>query len=320
MFESLIQLIENHSNIIILRHQNPDLDAYGSQFGLYHALKTRYPDKIVLAVGDTNLLNTFQPLDEANDEDYRLALVIIVDTVSRQMLEGDRFELAKAVALIDHHRNEPDVRHDLAIIMPEASSTAEIITKFLIDSRWKISIKTAEALYMGIVADTGRFLYRSIGPETFRMAAKLLETGIDIQALYDRMYSESLAMKQLKSYFSNSISLTDHKVAYRRNDEAFLQKFNVDSHTVSRGLVNQMAGIEEIPVWANFTFDQKTGKILCELRSRRIPILAVAKMFGGGGHFQASGCTVDTWEDTDKVLAELDQLVEANHGQTDDLR
>ncbi len=319
MFESFIRLIESNEKIIILRHQNPDLDAYGAQFGLYHVLKSRFPDKSIYAVGDTNLLNTFQPLDQVTDEDYRTALVIIVDTVSRQMLEGNRYDMAKNIVMIDHHHNDCEVRNDLAIIFPEASSTSEIIVDFLLSSGWEIPIKAAEALYMGIVADTGRFLYRSIRPETFRSAASLLETGIDVQSLYDRMYSESLAMKQLKSYFSNSISLTRCHVAYRRNDADFLKKFNVDSHTVSRGLVNQMAGIEEIPVWANFTIDLSNNKILCELRSRRIAILAVAKKFGGGGHLQACGCTVDTWEDTDKILAELDQLVEVNHGQANDL-
>lgn len=310
MFDRFIQLVESHDKIILLRHQNPDLDAYGAQFGLYHTLKARYPAKTILAAGDTNALNYFQPLDQAADQDYREALVVILDTVAKQMLEGNRYEQAETLVLIDHHRNDPDIRFDLLIQNPNASSSTEILTNAFLQAGWTIPLLAAEALYMGLVSDTGRFLYKSISPTTFRTAAALLELGIDVQRLYDRMYAESLQMKKLKSAFFNSIEMTAKNVAYRKNNEAFLKLHNVDSHTVSRGLVNQMAGIQEVPIWANFTHDLATGKILCELRSRAIPILDVAKKFGGGGHLQACGCMLDDWTEVEAVLNELDQKTE----------
>lgn len=310
MFDRFVKLVENHDKIIILRHQNPDLDALGSQFGLYHALKARYPRKTILVAGDTNAQNRFGALDPVTDDDYRSALVVILDTVAKQMLEGDRYAQADTLVLIDHHHNNPDVRHDLLIADPAASSTAELLTRLFLENGWTIPVPAAEALYAGIVADTGRFLYKNITPATFRTAAALLECGIDTQTIYDRMYSETISMKKLKNAFAASISYTVKNVAYRKNDAAFLAAHGIDSHTVSRGLVNQMAGIEEVPIWANFTYDQNTGKILCELRSRRIPIIDVAKKFGGGGHLQACGCIVDTWEETNAVLAELDKITE----------
>lgn len=310
MFERLSALIDHHDKIIILRHQNPDLDALGSQFGLYHALRDRYPEKTILAAGDTNALNRFGALIPIDTLDYAGALVIILDTVARQMLENDRFKSADAIVLIDHHQNDPDVPFDLLIKDATASSTAELVAGMLLAHGWTISIPAAEAFYSGIVSDTGRFLYKSVTPSTLRTAASLLEIGIDIQTIYDRMYAETLAMKKLKNAFSASIRFTAKNVAFRMNDAAFLDQYGVDSQTVSRGLVNQMSGIDEVPIWANFTHDQKTGKILCELRSRRIPILEVARKFGGGGHLQACGCTIDRWEDVELVLAELDKKTE----------
>jgi phosphoesterase RecJ-like protein len=310
MFRQFVSLIEKHDNIIIIRHQNPDLDAFGSQFGLYYMLQSRYSDKTILVGGDTNNLNHFRDLDPLEEDDYAGALVIILDTVSRQMLENSLFERAAAIVLIDHHQNDPDIRYDLMIKDPTASSTTELLARLFLENGWTITRDIAEALYTGLVSDTGRFLYRSVTPTTFRIAAALLETGIDIQTIHDRMYAETLAMKKLKSIFSASISFTSKNVAYRRNDAAFLEDNGVDSHTVSRGLVNQMSGIEEVPIWANFTYDQKTGRILCELRSRRTPILDVARKFGGGGHLLACGCIVDTWEQTDEILAELDRKTE----------
>ena len=62
MTKKLLQLIKKNQKILILRHKDPDLDAYGSQFGFFHALKAAFPEKTILAVGDTNTLNSFQPL------------------------------------------------------------------------------------------------------------------------------------------------------------------------------------------------------------------------------------------------------------------
>jgi phosphoesterase RecJ-like protein len=314
MKTDLKKLIKNNDKIIILRHKDPDLDAYGSQFGLYYALKQAYPDKKILAVGDTNTLNNSWPLDLANREEYRESLVFILDTVARQMLKGDDYIEAKTLVLIDHHINQPDIRYDHYVKDINASSCSEIVFHLLQKMKIKIPIQAAQALYMGIVSDTGRFIFNNTNATTFETAGALLRLGVDIQGAYDAMYAESLSMKRLKALFFNTVSYTEHNVAYRKNDSDFMKDHDVDVHTVSRGLVNQMAGAFEVPIWANFTFDDRIGKILCELRARTISIIEVARKYGGGGHAQACGCTVDTWEDTDKVLKDLDQIAEAIHG------
>lgn len=74
-------------------------------------------------------------------------------------------------------------------------------------------------------------------------------------------------------------------------------------------MVNQMSGIENICIWANFTEDDE-GKIQCELRSKSIPIVEVARKYGGGGHALACGCTVPSFEVADQILHDLDGLVE----------
>lgn len=314
MTKKLLQLIKKNQKILILRHKDPDLDAYGSQFGFYHALKAAFPKKTILAVGDTNTLNSFQPLDQVTREEYRDSLVIIFDTVSKQMLLGDDYVDSKTVVLIDHHLNEPDIRYDLYIKNSHASSCSEIVFGLLKDMKIAIPPISAKCLLMGIISDTGRFLFNNVNAETFAAAKGLVELGADIQAIYEIMYTEPLHMKQVKAAFSNSVSYTPHNVAFRKNTPDFMEKFNVDIHTVSRGLVNQMGGAKEVPIWANFTFDERIGKILCELRSRSISIVEIARKFGGGGHAQACGCTVDTWEDTDKILLELDKIAEVQRG------
>lgn len=310
MEKEIFKLVEKYQSIVISRHKSPDLDAYGSQFGMYHALKSYFPNKEIYVVGDSNRLNTFGSFDEVSSEQLSKSLLFVLDTVARQMLLNDIHDEAEKVVLFDHHQNQPDIRYDYYIRNTEASSTSEIVANFLQINNVPINQESAKALFMGIVGDTGRFLYSSTSPKTFRIAADLLDTGFDMSKIFNEMYTETYESKKVKAVFFSTISLTKNSVAYRKNDLDFLEKYQMDTTSVSRGLVNQMSGMKEVPIWVNFTFDTDTKRILCELRSREIPVLEVAKNHGGGGHLLACGCSVQTWEETDIILNELDQLLE----------
>lgn len=309
MEREVFSLIQNYDSIIIARHKNPDLDAYGSQFGMYYALKEKFPEKNIYVVGDTNNLNYFQELDEVDILTRKKSLVFILDTVASQMLnEIDYLNYGKLV-LIDHHQNLPDIDYNYYIRDVDASSTAEIVTNFLLSLGIDINKDSARALYMGIIGDTGRFMYNSTTSNTLLSASKLLDIGIDIQQIHNLIYLETLENKRIKSVFFSTIELTKNNVAYRKNMQDFLDEYKLNPHYVSRGLVGQMAGIKEIPIWANFTIDKDNDKILCELRSREKPVLEVAKKYGGGGHLLACGCSVKTWNEVDLIIKDLDKLV-----------
>ena len=307
------ELIEPYQKIIILRHKNPDYDAYGSQFGLLYTLQNTYPEKEIIAVGDENTLNAFEPLRSSN-LDYQGTLTFVLDTVAKQMLENTYFQAASHVCLIDHHQNAPDVRYDTYIHQPSASSTAEMIVDLCLKAELEIPAKAARALYFGLVGDTGRFQFSNTTAHTLAVASLLLEKGIDITEIYQRMYSEPLAMKQRKAEFFTRMKLTKKNVAYQKNDRAYLERIGLETQAVSRGMVNQMAGIEEVPIWVNFTIDLASDHIVTEIRSKQIPVVQVAKKYGGGGHNLACGCTLSSWEETDQLLNDLDQLLEEKHG------
>lgn len=308
------QWLEEYDEIVILRHKSPDLDAYGAQFGLFQALKAAFPSKQIVAAGDRNALNHFGDLVDLSNITFEGKLVFVLDTVASQMLESRAFETGAKIVLIDHHQNQPDVKHDVYVRDTSASSTSEMIAELLLESELDIPPASAKALFAGLVGDTGRFQYSSATARTFEIAAMLMRQGADPQSLYQWMYSEPLKMRRIKAEFFTGVAFTDRGVAYRRNDKAFLEKYGLDTQTVSRGMVNQMAGIEEVPIWANFTVDLSSGRIVCELRSKTIPIVDVAKRYGGGGHNLACGCTVDTWEETDQILDDLSRLLEEQHG------
>ena len=309
MEREVYSLIQDFDSIVIARHKNPDLDAYGSQFGLYYALKAKYPNKKIYAIGDDNNQNYFQELDKISDDIKKESLVFVLDTVAKQMLNEEDYLLHKKLVLIDHHQNIPDIEYDYYIRDVEASSTSEMVASFLLGLKMEINKESARALYMGIIGDTGRFMYNSTTPHTLKIASILLEKGINIQDIHDQIYLENLENKKIKAIFFNGVEFTKKNVAYKKNTQEFLDKYNLEANFVSRALISQMAGIEEVPVWANFTYDKKIDRILCEFRSRRYQVLDIAKQYGGGGHLYACGCSVKTWEEVDLIIKDLNKLV-----------
>ena len=312
MNNKTLKLILDSQSIIIARHRNPDLDAYGSQFGLYYALKSHFLDKKIYVIGDTNSLNYFKEFDEVDEEPANNSLLIILDTVSKQMLDPGTYKNYKQLVLIDHHRNEPDIKHDIIYKDVEASSTAEIIADLLVSWNIEINYKSARALYLGIIGDTGRFMYNNTTAKTLSIASILLSKGLNIQDLHNSIYLEPKRNKEIKNIFFNRVKYTDKNIAYAKNDSEFIKDNDLNINYVSRGLVNQMAGMIEVPIWVNFTENEETNEIYCEIRSRDIIVLDVAKKYDGGGHLNACGCTLNSWDETDRLLDDLNNLVKEN--------
>ena len=113
----------------------------------------------------------------------------------------------------------------------------------------------------------------------------------------------------MKAYFISKIKVTSKGVGYLINDLSVYDLFDVDTFTISRGMVNVMADVKEIDIWANFTKDRNNGKILCEFRSKNLSIVQIAKKYGGGGHDLACGCTIDNEETIYKIIEDFNNLL-----------
>ena len=309
MYKKMLDLIESYNTIIIHRHYNPDADAYGSQMGLKRIIQMNYPEKKVYAVGDVNNYSFLGEVDVISNDVYNRALAIVVDVAVKRLVADQRFELADHVLVIDHHLNSSDIA-DTEINDNEAIACAQIIADFAQTMNLRLDTLAAERLLTGILTDSGRFLYPKTSAKTLRVAADLIDLGVNINRIYDKLYTESINSKKLKGYFINNFSITDHKVAYMKNDLSVSEKFGVTTFTVSRAMVNQMAGIEGVEIWANFT-ENEEKEILCELRSKQKSIVHIARKYGGGGHALACGCTLQSFDEVDSVLADLDKYIES---------
>lgn len=308
MFNKFLQKIRSYSSIVLLRHSRPDMDALGSQLGLKSLLIDNFPDKQVYAIGDMARPCFLGSMDQIDDEVFTHSLIIISDVSVLEMMEEFPFEKAKEILVFDHHNNECNIKNAQVYRDKTAGAACQIIAEFAYKNKLRVNVHTATCLYTGMVTDTNRFNF-SLSKKLFVIASKLIESGADTQNIYKNLYNESLEKVRMRCYFQNQFKVTDCNVAYLMNDASIFEKFPVDFFSISRGMVNVMANIREIPIWCNFTEDPQTHKIVCEFRSKEIPIVDIAKKYGGGGHLLACGATIDSFEVAYEVLEDFNRLV-----------
>ena len=312
MFEAIKKAIEEHETVIIHRHSTPDGDALGSQVGLKHLIRENYPGKQVYAVGDGAGRYAFMAdsaMDEAPDAAYENALAIVLDTSGRPLISDSRFEKAKTTARIDHHIFIEPICQIEAIDTSFESCCGQIAAMAL-ECGWRMPLISAQSLFTGMVTDSGRFRYDSTSVRTFRLAAYLMEQGIDISEIYRPLYAADLEQVKLKAAFTQKITLTEHGVAYIYTTREEMAEIKSDLFSISRGMVSLMNDIRAVDIWVNFT-EAEQG-VLCELRSGRYNINPIAVKYGGGGHMKASGATVKDREEAMRMLSDLDQMAEEN--------
>lgn len=308
MFEAILEQIKKFDRIIIHRHKNPDGDALGSQIGLKHIILDNFPEKEVYMVGDNAGRYAFMEdsvMDEVADEKYADALAIVLDTSAKHLICDDRYTTAKASARMDHHIFVETIC-DTEVTDTSYESCCGLVTEFALESGLKLSSISAKSLYTGMVTDSGRFRYDATTANTFRLASKLMEQPFDTNEIYRDLYADDFSKIRMKAQFVLKIKFTDRNVAYIYTTKEELGELDVDTFTVSRGMVGTMADIRGVDIWVNFT--ETENGVLCELRSSKYNINPVAVKYGGGGHAKASGACVENKEVAMNMLRDLDAL------------
>ena len=308
MFQNMLNTIQKYTTIIIHRHSRPDGDALGSQIGLKYLLQENFPEKTVCMVGDGAGYLSFMDgavMDTVPDSAYEGALAILLDSSSPQLISDDRWKTAAATARFDHHMYQGKFT-DIEIADNSYESCCGLIAQFAMDCGLRLNPAAAKALYTGMVTDSGRFRYDSTSARTFRLAAFLREQDFSTEEIFRNLYAETLESKQLRARFILKAQFTPRNVAYIYTTREELAQLGVDTFTVSRGMVNTMADLKGVEIWANFT--ETDDGVLCELRSAGRAIQHIAVKYGGGGHAKACGATVPDRATVEQMLKDLDEL------------
>lgn len=309
MFEQILSDIKAYNRIIIHRHTNPDGDALGSQTGLKFLIKENFPEKEVYSVGDVSdrydFIKESEP-DEIPDELYEGALAVILDSGAPELVSDDRYKNAAKTARIDHHLFQKKFADD-EVVDSSFESACGLVTMFAKESGLKLNLTAAEALYTGMVTDSGRFRYDSTSSRTFEMASFLMTQPVNLTEIYYNLYSDSLSSVKTRAEFVLKTKLSRNGVGYIYNTAEEVKMLGMTTFAVSRGMVNVMADIKGIDIWVNFT--EAPEGVLCEIRSSRYNINPIAVKYGGGGHAKASGATVPDRETAMEMLADLDEMM-----------
>jgi len=309
MFNEIYNKIKEYDTIIIHRHNKPDGDALGSQIGLKEAILATFPNKVVKITGDMTERYSFMgKMDEISDELYKDALVFVLDSGQTHLISDTRFNCGKFMIKMDHHLAVEDYAN-INYVDTSRESCAGLIADFIKTVGMNLTKVGAEALFTGMVTDSGRFRYSSTTDKTFDSASFLMKYNPDINNIYLNLYTEDLNVILLKARLTCKIQVTEKNVAYMIHTKEDVKDYGLDIFSISRGMVNLMAGIKGIDIWGNFTEDLD-GKILVELRSNGLNINTVAVKYGGGGHLQASGCCLESKEYIYNVLEDLNKIVE----------
>lgn len=312
----IIDTIEQYETIIVHRHVRPDPDAYGSQFGMVELLRQNYPNKRVFAAGEHDPSLTFMRTpDTVADADYEGALVIVTDTANTERVDDQRYNTGAYLIKIDHHPND-DQYGDLLWVDTTASSCSEMIYELFEEGKayknWTLSDEGARVMFAGIVGDTGRFLFPSATLKTFETAGHLIQYDFDRNQVYDGMYEMERKLLNLQGFIYQHFEMNESGAAHIRITKDVLEQFDVTPSETSL-LVGSLGNVKGICAWVIFIEEGESIRV--RLRSKGPVINTLAKKYNGGGHPLASGATAYSWEEADKVVADLQQICEQYRSQ-----
>lgn len=301
--KQVLEALKRYRRILITGHIRPDGDATGSCVAMGRLLKAQGWETTValspVGMGPVKFLLDYADClapTNVHARDYDCALVLDCGGLER-LPDGPLRDAVSRLPVvnIDHHVTNAKFG-EARWVVPTGSSTGELVYRFAKRWKWTFDRQTAEALWVALVTDTGRFAYSSTQPTTLRAAAELLACGIDSSAINDRLYlyaSEGAMYLRRRAYDSLQTSFRG------RVSQIVLTARDFRRAGVPKSEVEDVIDIpRSVPTAqiALFFYEtkDKPGITRVSVRSRSdFPsAVAVAKRFGGGGHLRAAGCDI----------------------------
>jgi bifunctional oligoribonuclease and PAP phosphatase NrnA len=300
--DKVIAELREADRFLLTTHENPDGDALGSLLSMHWILEQlgkdslmyMSPDEFPLPweyrnwTFDARLVGT--PPDDVAERTIVFLDCGNIERMPVEFLQADGLHILN----IDHHHDNTRFG-TVNLVCPVASCTAEIVWRLAKELDAEITPPIADALYTGLVTDTGRFMYENTTPEAHRMAAELIEAGVEPHQVYRRLY-EDLPLRRLHL-------LQRALASVERHDDgtitiAHLTKGDYEEtgalETDSEGVVDHMRAVEGTAVAVlvrELLSEERVGMRKVSLRATdtRVDVSRVAREFGGGGHPQAAG-------------------------------
>lgn len=312
--DEIAALVRDEQKFLLTTHEGPDGDALGSLLGMHHLLESLGKDSVMfLAAKEFPLPIEYRhlPLEGVFHEppaDIRDRIVVFLDcgNIDRMPVDFLRDD-GKLVVNIDHHHDNT-VFGDLNFVDAGASCTAEIVYELAMLLDVKVSPAMARALYIGIVTDTGKFMYDATHPRTHRVAADLIEAGVDVDDVNRRLY-ESVPIEKLRLLSRALDNLELHcdgqLIVSCITDEDYRETGAGEEMT--EGIIDNLRAVDGIRVAAVVRDQVSRGRAARKISLRagddHTDVSVLARKFGGGGHVRAAGCSTEL--SFDEIVSEL---------------
>jgi phosphoesterase RecJ-like protein len=298
---SLAAALVPGQRVCLTTHVNPDGDGLGSEAGLAHLLRDRGIDAVVTNPTPTPprfqfLFEDLPGVDRTGEaiRELRRADTIVVLDISDLGRLGMLAETVRTrrvpVACVDHHVSEGVLPDGPRYVDPGAAATGELIFEIAVANGWTLTEEAARGLYVAILTDTGGFRFSNTRPRTLRVAAELLETGVDPEQIYLEVYAR--APEGRPRLFAEALQTLvvepDYGLAWVTVPPGAIERLGVSSDDLE-GVVEFPRSIEGVRMALLFR-EVSQGRVKVSLRSvGDVDVAAFANRFGGGGHTKAAG-------------------------------
>jgi phosphoesterase RecJ-like protein len=316
MRAEVLEAIRDGERFVLVTHENPDGDALGSLVAMQGVMRALGKDSLMFIGRDEFPLPyeyaffEFDGLVSEVPEDVTQRTIVFLDCGN---FDRNAIDVGEAPILnLDHHHDNTQfgtINH----VVPEASCTAEIVWDLLRALDVPLTAHIAEALYVGLVTDTGRFMYENTGPRAHVMAADLIEAGVDVHEIYRRLYEgvpePKLAL--LTRALSHVQRFDDGRLTLARlTREDFAETGAEDSYT--EGIIDHLRAVQGTKVAAlarELAGAARTSKVSLRATDGAVDVSLIARAQSGGGHRQAAGFATEMAPD--ELVAFLRQEVAA---------
>jgi len=288
------QILSTYDNIVLGTHINPDGDAVSSTLAFAQTLKIMGKNPVVLIGKYSDKYCHIKGTEFIYNGDYNninTDIFIALDCGDKKRLGKAQsvFERAKITFNIDHHISNNNFA-DNNIVLANASSSSEVVFE-VIKNFSIINVDIAEAIYTGIISDTGGFRHNSTTPETHNVVAQLLKYNINFSEIHRKvLYDHTIEQIKVFTKALNNIEIDD-EIAFTTITVQELKQCGADTTDLD-GIVEYMLNIRGVEV-SVFLYEKSDGSVKASLRSKNIDVNNIALKYGGGGHKAAAGASFD---------------------------
>jgi len=293
--------VRENERFLLSTHENPDGDSLGSIVAVRLALEHLGKDVVMYLSGETPLPReyAFMPLEDLRREppgDMEDRALLALDCANERRIGPNADELVKRARLvidIDHHHDNTRFG-ELNLIVPDASSTGEILRDVFRELDAPLTPEIAEALYIAVVTDTGRFQYANTTPKALRLAAELVEAGADVHRVFQGVYEnvDFAKLKLLARALDHARILEGGRMIVSHLERADFEAAGAEE-PYSEGIIDYLRAVEGAELAALIreppTRNGPTRRVSLRTMAEDLDVSAIARKSGGGGHKQAAG-------------------------------